>query len=98
MATERMKKVHRLIAGGMDVEAAMEEAGYGPACIPGLAPQLPSILAEAGLTAKQATTPRAKEDGPAPKRSGKGAAATPGEPTTTGGGDPAPADAADAAA
>lgn len=79
MATERMKKAHRLISGGMDVEAAMEEAGYGPGCIPGLAPQFPAILAEAGLPIRptrveQPGTPRPKAEGTGGRRGGKAAA------------------------
>ncbi len=63
MATERMKKAAKLIAGGMDVADAMQEAGYGLGCIPGLAPVCPDILDVAGLTSKPTTASRSKPDG-----------------------------------
>lgn len=72
MATERMKKASGLIAAGRSVEEAMEEAGYGMGCIPGLAPEFPAILAAAGLPS-----------GPVKSAKGKAQPAPEGEPAAT---------------
>ena len=56
MATDRMKTAAKLIAGGTDVAEAMQEAGYGLGCIPGLAPVFPDVLEAAGLGPKSRST------------------------------------------
>lgn len=48
----RLTELAKLVGGGMGMEAAMLEAGYGEGCIAGLAPVMPGVLAEAGLTSR----------------------------------------------
>ena len=65
IGTARQRHVAKLLAGGLDVENAMLEAGYGAGVIEGLAQQLPRILESLGLD----TSPAAKA-APATRQAG----------------------------
>lgn len=56
----RLVRLAELVAGGMDMRAALAAAGFGPGCIDGLAPVMGDALRKWGMIgSKRGAAPKA---------------------------------------